>query len=81
MDDKGGSVIRGHVGMVTRGHGESQGSKGDRKPGRMRRLHFQGSGLGRRVSGSGVQVRMQAPGLIPEPDPEPAPVAETCDLK
>jgi len=40
----------------------------------MRRLHFQVSGLGRRVSGSGVQVRVQAPGLIPEPVPEPAPV-------
>jgi len=47
----------------------------------MLRLYFQVSGLGRRVSGSGVQVRVQAPGLIPEPVPEPAPVAETCDLK
>ncbi len=67
--------------MVTRGHVERQRSRGDREPGGMLLLHFQVSGLGRRVSGSGVQVRMQAPGLIAEPVPEPAPVAETCDLK
>ncbi len=69
---------RGHGDMGTRGE---TGLKGGRETGRMRRLHFQVSGLGRRVSGSGVQVRVQALGLIPEPVPEPAPVAETCDLK
>ena len=52
----------------------------DRKPGSMLRgMHFQVPGLGRRVSGSGVQVRVQAPGLIPAPAPAPVPepVAET----
>jgi hypothetical protein len=33
--------MRGHVVMVTRGHGERQGSRGDRKPDRMLRLYFQ----------------------------------------
>ena len=44
-----------------------------------RQNHFQVPGLGRRVSGSGVQVRVQVPGLIPAPVPEP--VAETWDPK
>ena len=37
--------------------------------------HFQVPGLGHRVSGSGAQVRVLVPGLIPEP----VPAAETCD--
>ena len=62
--------------------GEAAKSKGDRKPERMRRkIHFQVPGLGRRVSGSGVQVRVQVPGLIPAPVPVPEPVAETRDPK
>jgi len=36
-------------------------------------MYFQVPGLGRRMSGSGIQV----PVLIPEPVPEPVPVAET----
>ena len=40
-------------------------------------IHFQVTGLGRRVSGSGVQVRVQVPDLILAPEPAPAPVAET----
>jgi len=46
-------------------------------------MHFQVPGLSRRVSGSGLQVQVQVPGLIPEPVPEPVPVpvAETWDLK
>ena len=35
----------------------------------MLRLQFQVSGLGHRASGSGVQVRVQGPGLKPEPEP------------
>ena len=42
-----------------------------------RKGHFQVLGLGRRVSGSGIQVQVQVPGLITEPVPEPVPVAET----
>ncbi len=42
-------------------------------------IYFQVSGLGRRLSGTGVQVQVQVPGLIPEPDPVPVPAAETCD--
>jgi len=44
------------------------------------RLHYQVSGLGHRVPGSGVLVRVQVPGLIPEPVPVPVPAAETWDL-
>jgi len=47
----------------------------------MDRTQFQVSGLGRRVSGSGVRVQVQDPGLIPEPVPVPVPAAETWDLE
>ena len=40
---------------------------------------FRVPGLGHRVSGSGTQVRILVPGLIPEPVPVPVPAAETCD--
>ncbi|MEY3841680.1 MAG: hypothetical protein RLZZ542_790 [Pseudomonadota bacterium] len=41
--------------------------------------NFQVPGLGHRVSGSGAQVRVLVPGLIPEPVPVPVPAAETWD--
>ena len=41
-----------------------------------REIHFQVSGLSRRVSGSGSRVQVQVPGLTPEPGyPHPAPAA------
>ena len=42
-------------------------------------IHFQVSGLGSQVPGTGPQVRVLVPGLIPEPVPVPVPAAETCD--
>jgi len=45
------------------------------------RAHFRVPGLGRRVSGSGLQVQVQVPGLIPEPAPAPVPAAETWHLR
>ena len=39
--------------------------------------YFQVTGLGHRVSGSGIQVRLRVPGLAPETEPVPEPVAET----
>ena len=38
---------------------------------------FQVPGLGRQDSGSGLQVQVQAPGLIPEPVPAPVLAADT----
>ncbi len=52
-----GTRVQGDT--VTRGRHRS---KGDRKPDWMLRIHFQVPGLGRRSSGSGVQVRVQVPG-------------------
>ncbi len=73
-----GSALRAD--LVRPPQGGRTNSKGDRKPGRMLGgIHFQVPGLGLRVSGSGVQVRVQIQGLIPAPVPAPVPepVAET----
>jgi hypothetical protein len=76
MDDEGGMIkVKAVSGwrLAVRLMHDPRGQK----PDWMLWIHFQVSGLGHRVPGSGVLVRVQVPGLIPESVPVPVPAAET----